>query len=288
MDKFYIITNSQKDHNLETTKKIRDYLVSKGKECTIQDDTNSEEKHDYKFTNAELIPNNIECVLVLGGDGTMILAARDIVDKNIPLLGVNLGTLGYLAEIDKQAIIPALDSLIRDEYQIEERMMLEGKAYHHNQVLMENIALNDIVIGRYGSLHVISFNLYVNEEYLNSYVADGIIISTATGSTGYNMSAGGPIVSPNASAIIITPICPHTLNTRSIVLSADDKVIIEIGKKRKTGSEEEAVAVFDGSQSIRLTSGDRIEISRSSKITKILKISKISFLENLRKKMGNN
>ncbi|SCP94897.1 NAD(+)/NADH kinase [Anaerobium acetethylicum] len=287
MNKFYIITNSQKDQNLETTKKIRDYLVAQGKECTIQDDIGAGEVLDYKYTNADLIPDDIECVLVLGGDGTMILAARDIVDKDIPLLGVNLGTLGYLAEIDKQAIIPALDSLIKDEYQVEERMMLEGIAYHHQKVIMENIALNDIVIGRYGSLHVINFNLYVNEQYLNSYIADGIIISTATGSTGYNMSAGGPIVAPNASTIIITPICPHTLNTRSIVLSADDKVIIEIGKKRKTYTDE-AVAVFDGSQSIRLTSGDRIEIFRSSKKTRILKISKISFLENLRKKMGNN
>lgn len=287
MNKFYIITNKEKDHNLETTKTIQDFLTENGKQCLTQKDKGRLKEYSYTFTDADLIPEDTECLIVLGGDGTMIRAARDTISKNIPLLGINLGTLGYLAEIEKQAVIPALEKLIVNEYGVEERMMIKGTVYHKEQILMENLALNDIVISRSAPLRVINFNLYVNGQYLNSYNADGIIISTPTGSTGYNMSAGGPLVTPSAELILITPICSHTLNSKTIVLSAEDKVIIEIGLGRKMMSDE-SVATFDGGQSVYLSCGDRIEISRSPKKTKIVKISDVSFLETLRRKMSGD
>lgn len=284
MNKFYIITNHQKDEELIMTKTIRDYLVSNGKECIIQESNSEKITGNYSFTNAELIPNDVECIMVLGGDGTLIQAARDVAAKSIPLLGVNLGTLGYLTEIEKQNIFPALDKLMKDEYVIEKRLMLKGEVYKNKKAVLKNRALNDIVISRDGHLRIIDFDIYVNNEYLVSYSADGIIISTPTGSTGYNLSAGGPIVDPKADILTLTPICSHTLNSKSIVLSANDKVVVKIGEGRKT-EYETAVATFDGDTRIEMVTGDSIEITKSTKRTQIIKLSKISFLEALRNKM---
>ena len=152
----------------------------------------------------------------------------------------------------------------------------------------KDVALNDIVVSRKGDdLRIIYFKLFVNGELLNSYEADGIIISTPTGSTAYNMSAGGPIVEPTASLTVITPICSHALNTRSIVLSSDDEIVIEIGEGRR-GNIEKVLVTFDGATSEPLETGDRLTICKAKESTKIMKINKISFLEILRRKMKGN
>lgn len=286
MDKFYIITNHQKDEGLTITKAIRDYLILKGKECIIQEESQKNHSKEYMFTDAELIPSDVDCVMVLGGDGTLIQAARDIATKSIPLLGINLGTLGYLAEIEKNNIFPALDKLLQDDYVVEERLMLKGEVFKHNKSVFKNRALNDIVIGREGKLRIIDFEIYINGEYIVSYSADGIIISTPTGSTGYNLSAGGPIVYPKANILTMTPICSHTLNSKSIVLSANDKVLVKVSPGRKV-KVENVIATFDGDTSVNMATGDMIEITKSTKNTQIIKLSNISFLETLRKKMGD-
>lgn len=223
---------------------------------------------------------------MLGGDGTLLQAARDVVDRQIPLLGINLGTLGYLAEIDRESIEPALNHLIADEYTMERRMMLHGAVYHKDERIAEDVALNDIVIGRDGPLRVIRFKNYVNGEFLNAYTADGIIISTATGSTGYSLSAGGPIVSPETNILMMTPVAPHTLNTRSIIFPDGDEITVEIAQGTQKGKGR-AIASFDGDTNIPMTVGDRVVIKRSACDTKIIKISNISFLEVLRTKMKN-
>ena len=229
----------------------------------------------------------MECAIVLGGDGTLLQAARDVVDRELPLFGINMGTLGYLAEIDQHSIYPALDHLMNDEFEVERRMMLCGSVYHEGALLEEAIALNDIVISREGSLCVVKFHNYVNDEFLNSYNADGIIISTPTGSTGYSLSAGGPIISPNASMILMTPLAPHTLNTRSIVFPDQDKITVEIGPGRDADIEH-GIASFDGDTIVPMVTGDRIVIRKSSKDTRIIKVNNVSFLETLRKKMSTN
>lgn len=306
MNQFYIIANSEKDKNLETTKQIYDYLTAHGKSCTVQEYQKAEEvclnQGDAKkeslnayvsyglpvgYTNADWIPEGTECILVLGGDGTLIQAARDTVDRGIPLLGINLGNLGYLAEIEKSGIVDALDSLMADAYTLEPRMMLEGTVCRKGSGDIHNLALNDIVVNRAGALRVIDYEIYVNGEFLNRYSADGIIVSTPTGSTGYSLSAGGPIVSPMASMIVVTPICPHTLTARSIVLSGEDQVTIRLGSGRRV-EQEEAFATFDGEVSVPIATGDYVEIRKSEKTADILKISKISFLEVLRNKMRGN
>lgn len=270
MNTFYVITNRSKDESLETTKRIQQYIEEKGKKCVL-----AEEGHDF--------PKDTDCVLTLGGDGTLIRAARELQFHDVPILGVNIGTLGYLTEVEIQNVGTAIDQLIHDKPVVEARMMLKGIV--NNKV--EDIALNDIVLTRFGKVRVIRFNIYVNGQFLNSYRADGIIISTPTGSTAYNLSAGGPIVEPNASMIVITPICSHALNARSMVFSAEDEIVLEVAEGRD-GEIEEAGISFDGDRDIVVHTGDRIVIRKAKETTKLLKLSKVSFLETLSRKMKGN
>lgn len=284
MKHFFIIANPAKDAGLETAKRIEHFLTQAGCECRVQVRTDAGDAHSM-YTNASEIPPQTECILVLGGDGTLIEAARDTIELNIPLLGINLGALGFLAEVEKANIESALPLLIRDEYQIEKRMMLNGQVCRGNGCIESSHALNDIVITRSGSLQIIHFHIYVNGQFLKGYDADGVIIATPTGSTGYSMSAGGPIVEPKAKLIVVTPICPHTLSTRSIVFSAEDEIVIEMvaGKKDIPLQTE---ANFDGGHIVKLEKGDRIIVTGSDRTTDIVKLNDVSFLEALHKKMS--
>lgn len=309
MDKFYVITNYQKDPEFKTAGYIKEYLESRGKTCYIHQEeqrvlpaafagergvSEPEETGDiygygrpcgYRYTDAGCIPPDVECVLVLGGDGTLLQAARDLVETGLPLLGINMGTLGYLAEIEHRSIRPALDKLIDGAYSLEHRMMIQGTAWHQNRRLLQDIALNDIVISRNGRLRVVDFNIYVDGVFLTSYSADGVIISTPTGSTGYNLSAGGPIVAPQASLILLTAIAPHTLNSRPIVLPEGVEITIEIVSGHSTDVDG-AEATFDGDTSVKLNTGDKIVITKSERRALMIKTKNTSFLEILREKMN--
>lgn len=296
MEHFYIIANGHKDRNLEKTYYIKKYLESHNKNCRVQVQDCVQEQI---YTDAAGIQADVECILVLGGDGTLLQAARDTVDRDIPLLGINLGTLGYLAEVEETGIEQALDRLLADEFEVEQRMMLTGKvvrgSIHEKQHQKKGIAryeeeesyaLNDISITRSGSLQIINYEIGVNGQFLNEYQADGVIVATPTGSTGYNLSAGGPIVEPRAKLLLVTPICPHTLNTRSIILSPEDKVEIEIGNGREESTQQVEVN-FDGSHKLALYTGDKVLIEKAAVTTGIVKLNKVSFLEVLHKKLSD-
>lgn len=285
MERFYVITNSLKDPSLQVAKQIQSYLRSQGKECLIQEPLSGEEIRSYKYTDPSRVPDEVDCVLVLGGDGTVLQASRDLVDRKIPLFGINMGTLGYLAETDRDGMEEALDKLVMDEYVLEERMLLEGAAYHLNKKLLSDVALNDIVIARSGRIRVMNFHIYVNDRLLYSYSADGIIVSTPTGSTGYSLSVGGPIVEPSASLIMITPIAAHTLTSRSVILSENARIRVEIGQRNSV--QEEAEATFDGDTTVKLNTNDYIEICKSGRTVRFVKTDQISFLEILRRKMSD-
>lgn len=297
MEHFVVYTNVHKDKNLTVTYRIRDYLVKHGKLCSIrttksdwkkrgsegsrlQIDTNGKQIHSTELN----IPADADCMIVLGGDGTMLQAAAEIRKYHLPLIGVNLGTLGYMTEIETESLEESLDLLMEDKYSIESRMMLKGKVTCSGKT-EEDWALNDVVISRSGSLQIINFNILVNGQFLNHYSADGVIITTPTGSTGYNLSAGGPIVEPNARLIVVTLICPHTLNQRSVILSPEDVIEIEIPEGRE-GMDQYMEVSFDGNQIIPVKTGDRIRINQSEKTTEILSLNKVSFLELLHKKMS--
>lgn len=284
MDKFCILTNTDKDKNYETSMKIKQYLESKGKNCIITKDHTNGIGEYTSYTDVSEIPKDTECAIVLGGDGTFIQAANDMLYWDIPIIGINLGTLGYLTEIEKQNIIPAFEKLFRNEYKIESRMMLKG-SIQFEETMYSGVALNDIVISKGGSCRLITVKVYVNEEFMDSYIGDGVIISTPTGSTGYNLSAGGPIVAPELQAMIITPICPHSLNKRSLVLSAKDKIRLEVGRSKQV-SADEAVVTLDGRVRMQMQSGDKIKVRKSSQETKILKLTDASFVHILRNKIG--
>ena len=282
MKHFYLIANEVKDPQGIYTERIIAYLEGHGGKVAYIGNANC--KGIDETVGGKQGVGKAECVLVLGGDGTLLRAAHRMMDRDIPLLGINLGTLGYLAEVDIGAIEPALDKLLSDEFTREERMMLAGQVKKKER-LEENFALNDIVISRCGSLQILTIHIYVNGRFLNSFSADGMIVATPTGSTGYNMSAGGPVVEPSANLLLLTPICPHTLSTRSIVLASEDEVRIEIPRGRD-GRLQSVEANFDGSHKIGLETGDSIVVSKAVKTSGILKLNTESFLEVLNKKMS--
>ncbi len=267
MKSFHIITNQTKDPENVITDHVKQYLASSGGHIA-----------DH--------PEQAECVLVLGGDGTLLRAATDLVHCNIPFLGINIGGLGFLAEVDKVHIDQALDRLIANDFALENRMMLLGTVNDKTGSRYVEHALNDIVIVGTSPIQLIYFSLTVNGLLLNRYVADGMIISTPTGSTGYNLSAGGPIIEPRAEMILLTPLCHHSLRSRSIVLSPEDEITITVDTD-KYDRIQQLTAVFDGNRRIHLASGDTIEITRSEKATSIIKLSSTNFFEILQRKMAD-
>lgn len=283
MRNFFIITNEHKDKDLTVTKEIQDYIVSKGGQCEyfVSREANW---HTEGVRRPGAIAKDVECILVLGGDGTLVRAARDLAKRNIPLIGVNLGTLGYLCELDRENVMDAIDRMLEDAYDVESRMLLEGCEIRNETFTTVTHALNDIVIHRMGSLQLINLEVSVNGEYLTTYGADGIIISTPTGSTGYSMSAGGPIVDPKADLIVITPINSHDISSKSIVVGADANITIEL-VQRRAEKDELAEVSFDGDRIIHMHVGDKILVRKAETSTKILKLNRVSFLQILRKKM---
>lgn len=274
MNKFIIFTNTEKDEGLALSKKITEYLSEKGAVSSIVCDVVLDNGTMDGFVK------EADAAIVLGGDGTMLRATRGIGIYNIPLIGINLGTLGFLTEVEESNVFDALDMLLKDRYIIENRMMIEGavgnKTFH---------SLNDIVITRAGFSRVIGLNVFVNGQLLDTYEADGVIVSTPTGSTGYNLSAGGPIVSPKARVIVVTPISPHSLTSKSVVFDSTDEIKIEIVKKRKT-QDTEAIVSFDGGNSIDLGAGDVVSARISSRTVRLIKVHDVNFYSVLRDKIG--
>ena len=277
MDCFYIITNKLKDKDYKITNEIRKYIEEHGKNCFLS------EKDGEGHIRPGTVPEEAQCGLVLGGDGTLIRAVRDLGERSLPLLGINLGTLGYLADVELKDFREALDRLFDGAPDIEERMMLEGEFRSSRK----DIAMNDIVLAREGKVRIVSFNIYVNGTLLNTYHADGVILSTPTGSTGYNLSAGGPVVEPTAQMIVITPICSHALNTSSVVLSADDLIEVEICEGRY-GRQEQVSLCFDGAEQTTLVTGEKVCIRRADQTAKLVKLSRESFMKTMRRKMKGN
>lgn len=280
MKYFYVVVNKEKENAETGARLIQEYLNGHGCQCLRWEKKRSE-SGEYRYTDSRQVPEETECIIALGGDGTLIQAARDLAGRDIPLFGVNMGTLGYLTQISRECdIIPALDELIADHYRLEKRMMLCGRVISGGKEIASDIALNDIVLTRTG-LYTLKFKLYLNGQLFNDYSADGMIIATPTGSTAYNLSAGGPIAAPESEMIILTPICPHTLNSRSIVVPSGSEITLEL-----TGQGElEPFLSFDGDTAVRLRQGDRIGIGKSKIRTTLVQLKQVPFLENIRNKM---
>lgn len=277
MKRFFIVANTEKDIDYNFSKSICEYIEKKGAVCSYL-------KNENEYVSEKNIPKDCECIIVLGGDGTLIQTARRLYSLNIPIFGVNIGTLGYLTDVDGKQIYSALDMLLCDKIYTSTRMLIEGKVIRDGEVVFSDIALNDIVLNRVGPLRVIGFDISVNGEFLINYNADGLIVATPTGSTAYNLSAGGPIIKPEKDIILVTPVCPHTLYKSSLIFDGSDEIEIYIAPS-KSGFEERAVT-FDGEKSFNLISGDKLVITKSENIVRLIQTGKHNYLQILRNKMS--
>lgn len=277
MNNFFIIANKQKDINLEITEQIRHHISRLGAVCNIYD------QYDRDASSID-IPEGTQCILVIGGDGTILAAARMLVGSNIPLLGINLGTLGFLADVNLADLSKTLDLLLQDQYQVENRIMLTAEVYKQGEKAATYIALNDFNINRFGASRVIGLKVGINGSVIDRYRADGVIVCTPTGSTGYNLSAGGPIINPTCKNFVITPICPHSLTARSIVLAKEDIVTVEVEQIR-SNIKEEAIISFDGREGLSLFPGDQVKIYKSQEVTPFIKATEVSFVQILKEKL---
>lgn len=284
MDKFAIITNTEKDKNYKVTKRIREYLTEKGKSCILPRRLFKNDGQGM-YTDSGDIPDDVDCILVLGGDGTFLQTARDMMYRDIPLLGINMGTLGFLTSVELTEIESSLDALIQGEYEIEDRIMLQGRVFRNGEMIKESMALNDIVITRAGFSRLVELKIFINDVLMDIYAADGVIVATPTGSTGYNLSAGGPVVLPGTGTMVISPICPHSLTARSVVVTGKDRIRVQVGKRRKTQLEE-ALVTYDGEAGVELEPYDTVEIIKAGVVTQFVKMHNRSFYEILRNKLG--
>ena len=235
------------------------------------------------FTDVSELPKDSVCVMVFGGDGTIIQAARELAPEGIPILGVNLGTVGFLAEVELHEIHEAIDAVFEKNFHLEKRFMLSGKVIKEGKTVYEANALNDIVVARGNLVRAIRTAVYIDGNPMKSLYGDGIIVTTPTGSTGYNLSAGGSIIMPDAEVFGILPICPHSLDSRGVITSASSKVDIAVEWNKKS-EPEEAIVSFDGNKGIRLMPGDRVEIIKAELTVPFLRINDFKFFDSVRKK----
>ncbi|MBQ3599806.1 MAG: NAD(+)/NADH kinase [Lachnospiraceae bacterium] len=284
MEHFFVITNKSKDKDFYIAKDIKKYLEDRDKTCVIATDYGQDDTREFS-TDISEIPPDTQGVIVLGGDGTMLQAANDLARCDLPILGVNLGNLGFLTDIDKKQLYPALHQLIEDNYTLEKRMLIDGKYVNEKGDTVSNLALNDVVINKGHCYHLVCVKVYINGKLLDIYIADGIIVSSPTGSTGYNLSAGGPVMVPSIKAMIITPICPHSLNNRSLVVSAEDEIVLEIGNTRENGHDE-GILIMDGMVQRTLYTGESIKIKQAMDHIKLIKLNGMNFFDVFHNKLG--
>ncbi|MBE5931523.1 MAG: NAD(+)/NADH kinase [Lachnospiraceae bacterium] len=277
MKKVCVIANAVKETAQERAEQVRIFFSERGIECVVLLDDFTE-----KTSYESVLRDDMECAVVLGGDGTLIHVARKLAEKKIPVFGINMGNLGFLTHADSGKAKAALEFLIAGEYCIEERMMLEASVDGQEF----GTALNDVVLTRNGFSRIISVGIFVNGKPVCNYRGDGVIVATPTGSTGYNLSAGGPVVAPKTELFLITPICPHSLSARSILLSAEDELHIVIKEEKKT-QDEEAILTLDGQRAKDLAAEDTIVIRKSDKKAYFIQLDDNSFFDALHRKLGN-
>lgn len=229
------------------------------------------------------LARDVDLVVVLGGDGTLLSMADCIgaSGSNIPMLGVNFGSLGFLTEVTLPELYPSLDAAISGRGRIEERMMLRSTPLRKSESLPEQISLNDVVITKAARARMIDLSVSVGDEFVTRVKADGLIVATPTGSTAYNLAAGGPIVHPTLDALLLTPIAPHTLTNRPIVIPASSAVRVQPHIEDR----DEVYVTFDGQAGFQLQAGDEIRICRAERLLRLIRPSTRSYFEVLRQKL---
>jgi len=282
------VANLDRDINGEYLQKVTNWLLSKGLSPIIRDSEAALVNNHAKVASGDELYEQSDIVVGLGGDGTMIGASKKAAMYGVPVMGINLGTLGYLTDAGGgEAGIEALRKVLLGDYKTEKRMMLEASILDENKNPVTDglYALNDVCVLRGTSPKAKSYSLQINGDYLDKYKADGIIVATPTGSTAYNLSAGGPILRPDMECIAVTPICPHKMNSRPMVVSANDVMNIEVFGDYEGEDINEVMLSLDCQHNIGLRKGYSAEIKRSKKYVTLIKTNDLGFYDILRKKM---
>ena len=256
------------------------WLREHGKEVAVDGKAAALLGEPAVYTNAQ-IASLSDLLLVLGGDGTMLNAARLVEERQVPILGVNMGGLGFLTETTIEHLFPTLEKVFANDYLLEERLMLRAHIDRHGEHVASPTVLNDVVVSKGTLARMVEIQILIDGQFVTNLRGDGLIISTPTGSTAYSLSAGGPVVNPIVEGLILTPICPHTLSHRPLVV--ESKSVIEV---ILTSHEEGAMATFDGQVGVSLSHGDRIAIRTSDHRAKLVRFPDRTYYEVLRKKLN--
>ena len=283
MKKIVMTPNPYRDKNFKYARLAETILREVGIEtriCLAFDvDRNFELPSDVKLYDLRHELRDADMLICFGGDGTILHASKAATRAGLPILGVNIGTMGFMAELES-ADLKELRRLASDEYTVEPRMMLHVKVEHDGQTVLEEDALNDAVITKGAVARIIQMSVCCDGVEMMSFGGDGVIVATPTGSTGYSMSAGGPIVEPTANNIIITPICAHDMQSKAVVTSAERVITVEIGRIGR----KNAFLSVDGGRAYRLSTGDKITVTRSKHVTKLVHLIDRSFFDIIKNK----
>jgi len=276
-----LFPNPTKENWRKVTEKIISFLQKKKTQIVM--DPAFLAKYPLEGIKNGASLDDAEIIISLGGDGTLLQLVGSINNYDRPILGVNLGTLGFLTEFTVDSLHEILDKVIKGDFRTQRRIALHSAVIRNNKVAAENIALNDVVIGHEKLARLLSISVFFDEKYVTTYKADGLIVCTPTGSTAYSLSAGGPIVEPTLEAILLTPICPHTITNRPIIIPADKSIRITLPKPGI-----DAAMTIDGQICVQIKRDDEIEIKQSPKNINLITSSTTSFFGVLQKKLGWN
>ncbi len=255
------------------------WLADRGKEAVLDADTAKAAGMTSAHQKSK-IPDLAEMIIVLGGDGTLLSVARLVEGKGIPILGVNLGGLGFLTEVTTVELLPALEKIFKGDCVMDERLMLKSLIHRKGERVAQSVVLNDVVISKGTLARMINLEIHVNKQFVTSLRGDGLIVSTPTGSTAYSLSAGGPIIYPSAEAVALTPISPHMLTNRPIVLP--NHVRVEVILRTK---DEGTAVTFDGQVGFSLRHEDVVEIWAAETKTRLIRSPQRNYFEVLREKL---
>jgi NAD+ kinase len=281
MNRIGIFTNEDRDIDYTFTKILAESITKHGGDALMSDRLAEKSGRGIPCGNDEAVIDQSDMVVCLGGDGTFLKVARKVYQKDLPILGINLGNLGFLTEVERDNIDLSIEQLFSGNYEVEERMMLDAVIYRKGREPIKEIALNDFVIGRGAISRIIHVKTYINNVFVDTFPGDGLIVSSPTGSTAYTLSAGGPIVEPDTKLLLITPICPHILYSRSFVTKSDSVVKAIVEEDYEYG----AMVTPDGQEGHAIGGGDIIEIKQSPNCTKIIKMNPRNFFNILRTKI---
>ena len=275
-----IVSKPRKAEVREVVQPLLEWLRAHSIEAYIDKETGSIlEDHNRCLTRNEM-PSQVDLIIVLGGDGTLLAAARALNRKPVPILALNLGGLGFLTTITREELFPTLESVLAGNYRSEKRVQLEGELIRADEVISSFLALNDVVVNKGAIARILDFEVKVNDQFVSTYKSDGLIIATPTGSTAYSLAAGGPIVAPTVGAIVITPICAHTLTNRPVVLPDTARVEITFKAQR-----EAAYLTVDGQMGITAHSEDIVRIRKADSTVEIIQPQVRDYFAILREKL---